>query len=133
MTYTCPVCGYDELTQPPRDYMICPCCFTEFGYDDFTFSPAELRGRWITNGANWHSRRTTPPANWNAAEQLLNILNNLTTENLIYVAMNVPEKSGTMTISQGTLFSASFVMSAIKINVTRQQWQRTNYEWEVVA
>jgi len=34
MNYRCPVCFFDELPYPPRDYHICPCCGTEFGNDD---------------------------------------------------------------------------------------------------
>jgi hypothetical protein len=38
--YSCHVCGYSMLDEPPYDkygcatYTICPCCGTEFGYDD---------------------------------------------------------------------------------------------------
>lgn len=70
MNYTCPVCGYDNLERPPADYHICPCCGTEFGYDDFTFSHGELRKRWIANGMRWHRRRTGPPPGWNPITQL---------------------------------------------------------------
>lgn len=48
--YTCPVCDYPALLAPPRDYMICPQCGTEFGADDFTVSHAELRAAWIAAG-----------------------------------------------------------------------------------
>jgi len=26
---TCPICAYKNLSYPPRDYNICPCCSTE--------------------------------------------------------------------------------------------------------
>ena len=27
----CPVCGYRGLEAPPANFLICPCCGTEFG------------------------------------------------------------------------------------------------------
>jgi hypothetical protein len=69
--YTCPVCGYNNLPDPPADYEICPSCGTEFGYDDFTFSYENLRRKWLAAGAKWHSRRVSPPANWKPYQQLL--------------------------------------------------------------
>jgi hypothetical protein len=71
MTYTCPVCGYDKLLRPPKDYTICKSCGTEFGYDDFATSHPELRRLWIANGMQWHSRRVQPPEGWNPILQLL--------------------------------------------------------------
>ena len=50
---TCPVCGYQHLSQPPYDghgcasFDICPCCGTEFGYDDSSATHEVLRRRWI--------------------------------------------------------------------------------------
>jgi hypothetical protein len=70
MKYLCPVCGYKELTDPPKDYEICPCCGTEFGYDDATFTHEELRRRWIAAGAQWFDYTTSPPAHWNPQVQL---------------------------------------------------------------
>src|SRR2546427_2528543 len=70
---TCPVCGYNRLSEPPEDWSICPCCFTQFGYDDATRSHSELRRAWIVDGARWHSTATPRPKNWSASEQLKNI------------------------------------------------------------
>lgn len=70
MTYLCPVCGYDQLREPPQDHSICPSCGTHFGYDDFTTSHQELRRRWIAAGARWWSSATPPPPGWSAREQL---------------------------------------------------------------
>jgi hypothetical protein len=67
---TCPVCGYDNLPFAPADYNICPSCGTEFGYDDFTASHAELRMRWLQNGAPWFSQSTPRPPGWNALDQI---------------------------------------------------------------
>lgn len=89
MKYTCPVCGYDrlEIDAHEQDYNICPCCFTEFGNDDFGYSietdmPMTLEESWdflsktwIKEGMKWHSIFTNPPTNWKPEEQLKNIKN----------------------------------------------------------
>ncbi len=47
--WTCPVCGFAGLAEPPVDptgsptYSICPCCGTQFGADDLDKPHAELR------------------------------------------------------------------------------------------
>ncbi|MGH8013635.1 MAG: hypothetical protein ACREQ4_14155 [Candidatus Binataceae bacterium] len=66
----CPVCGYDSLTKPPVDYNICPCCGTEFGYDDIAHSWDELRTLWLSGGARWFSKHTPAPAEWNVLNQV---------------------------------------------------------------
>ena len=76
MNYTCPVCGYDKLRQPPVDFFICPSCGTEFGNDDFELSYEELRLRWLDNGASWFSDAVPQPENWNLFEQLLHVTTN---------------------------------------------------------
>ena len=80
--HQCPVCGYGPLmSQPWQDEEpsdeICPCCGTQFGYDDFATTDAarqarhdKLRKNWIASGCSWFSRSRRPPAGWNAAEQL---------------------------------------------------------------
>lgn len=68
---TCPVCGYDKLSQPAQDDTICPCCGTHFGYHDYATSYDELRSRWLSAGAQWFSRARPQPAGWNALTQLL--------------------------------------------------------------
>jgi rubredoxin len=70
MIYTCPVCGFNKLEDPPANDEICPSCGTQFGYHDFTRSHAELRVRWLANGALWHSRVDPQPPNWNGIRQL---------------------------------------------------------------
>src|SRR5689334_6774489 len=72
VTYNCPVCGYNQLSNPPKDYMICPCCGTEFGNDDFEVSHEDLRKQWLQAGALWFSEHTTKPSEWNPNTQLLN-------------------------------------------------------------
>lgn len=71
MNYVCPVCGFSELPEKPENYSICPCCGTEFGFDDAEFSYAELRARWIAEGMHWFSRYRLKPANWSPWEQLV--------------------------------------------------------------
>lgn len=75
-SFTCPVCGYPGLTEPPYDqhgcasFDICPSCGIEFGYDDAKRSHDELRAAWLAAGAPWRSRTTAPPPAWSPARQL---------------------------------------------------------------
>lgn len=69
----CPVCGYDALRRPPKNYSICPCCGTEFGHDDLEASLEILREEWVSRGMKWFSRRTLPPENWSPVTQILNV------------------------------------------------------------
>jgi hypothetical protein len=78
MGYPCPVCGYSGLTRPPEDYYICPCCGTEFGYDDFAENSddrarrwIELRQQWLSRDAGWFSSAIPPPDGWNPYTQLV--------------------------------------------------------------
>jgi hypothetical protein len=68
--YKCPVCRYPNMVDPPEDHEICPCCGTEFGYDDYDKSFADLRTAWVLRGAPWFSRETKRPPGWNAMRQL---------------------------------------------------------------
>lgn len=70
-TYTCPVCGYPDLSDPPQDFEICPSCGTEFGYHDIRRSHKELRRKWIARGAHWQSEVIPRPDEWNALAQLI--------------------------------------------------------------
>ncbi len=77
MKHLCPVCGFPELTEPPRSksgggsYEICPSCGYQFGVDDddkrIPFATA--RETWVAGGMRWRSS-TPPPRNWKPAEQL---------------------------------------------------------------
>lgn len=71
-TYTCPICGYDGLDEPPygmdsntASYDICPCCCFEYGYSEdhevdlgYIVTPVEMREavfqlyrkKWIERG-----------------------------------------------------------------------------------
>lgn len=75
--YTCPVCGYPGLDDPPENHVICPCCGTQFDYDDD--APTErgrlrrhagLRSEWITSGMSWWSSARFAPPDWDARQQL---------------------------------------------------------------
>jgi len=70
MSYQCPVCGYNEMAQPPENFYICPSCGTEFENDDFEVSHANLRERWLDLGAPWFSKAVPRPNEWNPISQL---------------------------------------------------------------
>lgn len=78
--YTCPVCGYPELDEPPRgidgkipSFDICDCCGIEFGYEDTSESNIlKYRQKWIDSGGEWFCK-DLKPTNWNMKEQLKNI------------------------------------------------------------
>ena len=88
MNYICPVCGFDRLEYPPSDYNICPCCATEFGYHDTSFSHAQLRQRWIRAGARWWDSETPKPPFWSPETQLRNIGYELTEEDRAAIAQD---------------------------------------------
>jgi hypothetical protein len=69
--HICPVCGYDKLEFPPRNFSICACCGTEFGYDDRVLSHERLRARWIRKGFPWFDPDEQKPIRWNPIDQLL--------------------------------------------------------------
>jgi hypothetical protein len=80
--YTCPVCYYTAMPDPVEEGNICPCCGTEFGYDDdFGVTHDQLRAAWITAGAEWFSPVLSPPMTWNPFVQLA----------LAGVALNQPQ------------------------------------------
>jgi hypothetical protein len=72
--HVCPVCGFNELEDPPESFTICPSCGTEFDYDDAFASYAELRARWIQGGPRWWSQLEAAPANWEPYIQLSTII-----------------------------------------------------------
>ena len=45
MHFTCPVCAYTLMPYPADEGNICPCCGTEFGYDDL-LAELDRRARW---------------------------------------------------------------------------------------
>ena len=88
--YTCPVCGYDKLNYPyTEDGTICPSCGTEFGYDDFLNSHAELRQHWIAQGAQWWSPNRPRPPYWSPIEQLRNISYEVTDSDRAAIAQRI--------------------------------------------
>ena len=79
----CPVCGYDNLFEPPYDtfgypsYEICPCCGFEFGFDDSSKKKTfeDYRKEWIDKGYKYFSKER-PVKKWGKKlmkEQLKNI------------------------------------------------------------
>jgi hypothetical protein len=82
MTFTCPVCGFPDLTESPRSertgggsYEICPSCGFEFGVtdDDRGFTYVEWRTQWVVKGMPWHSAVSRAPAGWNPIDQLATV------------------------------------------------------------
>lgn len=75
-TYTCPVCGWSDLTEPPRSpsgggsYEICWSCGFEYGVtdDDLGHSYEQWREQWIKKGMRWDEGE--PPEGWDPEEQL---------------------------------------------------------------
>ncbi|NOU93104.1 hypothetical protein GC093_07655 [Paenibacillus sp. LMG 31456] len=78
MDFICPVCGYDELKQPPYDekgnesFDVCLCCGFEFGVDDMLFTFEAYRKEWLSNGAKWFFANIQSD-NWSVDDQLKNI------------------------------------------------------------
>lgn len=87
MFYTCPVCGFPGLKEPPRgtegggSYEICPSCGFQFGVtdDDRMYSYKSWREQWIREGMIWDKGRSQSPSGWDAVEQLRNIGVNVAT------------------------------------------------------
>jgi hypothetical protein len=75
----CRVCGLEQANPPwGRDgghpsHAICPCCGTEFGYDDVTDEAIiTTRERWLMEGAEWFLP-DRKPVRWKAQKQLANL------------------------------------------------------------
>src|ERR1700745_2695211 len=74
--FVCPVCGYAGLGEAPYDefgcasFGICPCCGTEFGYDDSSVAHADLRKKWVSGGMLWWSNRLLAPRGWDPVAQM---------------------------------------------------------------
>jgi hypothetical protein len=77
--YHCPICGYPDLTKPPRtassggSFETCPSCGFEFGVtdDDKGFSYTEWRRFWRASNYPWaDSGKRYRPAGWKGREQL---------------------------------------------------------------
>ena len=78
MAYTCPVCGYPELTRDPNyiaSFEICTSCWFQFRItdDDEGYSYAQWRQKWIDGGMVWRNGISAPPAGWDPVKQLLNL------------------------------------------------------------
>lgn len=76
---SCRVCGLLQQTPPwgpagnKPSFNICPCCGTEFGYDDATLAGVmRKRAIWRDEGAEWFIP-AEKPANWSLTEQMQNI------------------------------------------------------------
>ncbi len=70
--FSCPVCSFSYMEEPPLDHAICACCGTHFGYDDVSRSYREIRNAWLVAGGPWFDPEDdhAPKGFWNAWEQL---------------------------------------------------------------
>ncbi len=76
----CKVCGltlsfapWGEDGETPT-WQICPCCGTEFGYEDCNKdSVIRKRNEWLADGCNWFDK-SKKPENWSFDTQKINIL-----------------------------------------------------------
>lgn len=107
----CPVCGYDQLTEPLR-WSFCPSCGTEFGYSDRRRSHDVLRAAWINSGAEWDSVVIPKPPYWNQVEQLLNIGYVATDEDLAAIARHEAMNVGSMKLPAPQATSATSIGTA---------------------
>ncbi len=77
MTYVCPVCGFENLEEEPRDgageasFEICKSCGFQFGVtdDDLGYSYEQWRARWVAAGYPWHGVNGAPKG-WSGRLQL---------------------------------------------------------------
>lgn len=77
--FICKVCGYDygdyiwgEDGKIPS-FEICPCCGTEFGYEDASeVAIVSQRQRWLDSGKKWFLSNKKPQ-NWDSLNQLKNL------------------------------------------------------------
>lgn len=67
------------MQYPPSDYHICPCCGTEFEYDDNGAAYTELRDRWVRAGKPWWSTSSVRPNGWDPDAQLESLANTFPT------------------------------------------------------
>jgi hypothetical protein len=61
------------MESPPEDHVICPCCGTQFGYDDVAHTYLELRNIWLRKGGRWFNIECPSLVTrdgWNAWDQL---------------------------------------------------------------
>lgn len=76
----CRVCGYIFIDLKPwgedgetASFAYCPCCFTEFGFDDVDIELIRKRRQeWIDKGGFWYEPGKKPKV-WNLDSQLANI------------------------------------------------------------
>jgi len=64
----CPVCGFGPWDDPISPHNICPCCFTEYGFDD----TSDRQLKWIRE--MWFEDKSYMPLNWDPNKQLKNAI-----------------------------------------------------------
>ena len=77
--YYCRVCGFENQNPPwgPKgkdpSRSICPCCGSEFGYDDATEAGIKsARERWFNDGCEWFVEGLKP-MRWTPQKQIKNL------------------------------------------------------------
>ena len=70
----CPVCGFCGDGFVGEDFEICPCCGTQFGYDDATRPHFDLRRIWMSDGCVWWSNARPPPLGWDPQDQIKSVM-----------------------------------------------------------
>lgn len=78
--HICPICGCDELKEPAwlgdgfgASFEICPCCGTEFGYQDCKPEGKKKQyEQWMARKYEWHFPQDKPK-DWDLDKQLKNI------------------------------------------------------------
>lgn len=77
---SCRVCGYQFAgffpwgkDEKSPSFSYCPCCFTEFGYDDVEIGMIKnKRTFWIEQGYKWYEQEKRPDG-WDPVEQMKGI------------------------------------------------------------
>ena len=64
----CPVCGFGPWEESIVSCDICPCCFTEYGFDDTEARQKE----WIKKP--WFEKQEYMPSDWDPRKQLANAI-----------------------------------------------------------
>src|SRR5712691_11392193 len=103
--YTCPVCAY-SMVEPVEEGNICPCCGTEFGYDDdLGVTYRQLRQLWIEHGCPWFSPVAAMPNDWEPILQMVEA-------DFEFDMAPDPDRSGTTSCTTSRIEGGSYALVA---------------------